>query len=112
MTDYSLSFSDLMLVDGFTEAVQTENKKVFEAILFANGMDLTMGYDVETTTHRNLRNQVWTGPRVTAQERIDAEWLATGAASTAAQIEAIKDPHLRHELRKMGRERSYDTAFD
>lgn len=112
MTEFALSFSDLALIDGFTEAVQSENKKVFEAILYANGMDISMGYEIETITHRNLRNQVWTGPRVTARERIDEAWLASGAASRAAIIEAIPDPHLRHELRKMGRERTHDAAFD
>jgi hypothetical protein len=111
MADYSLSFHDLSLVSGFTEALKCGNTKVFEEILKNNGMDISDGYEIVDCQHRTLTGRVWNGPRVEAKERIDAAWLATGCASRLAQIEAIDDPHLRHTLRKMMREGTSDTAF-
>jgi hypothetical protein len=111
--DYALSFHDLSQVDGFPEALSSENKKVFDAILYANGMETYLGYEIVTKTHRTLVDKiVWSGPRVEGFERIDAAWIATGAASRGAEIKSIKDLSLRKELRNMSRERTYDLAFD
>ncbi|AMR57531.1 hypothetical protein vB_PsyM_KIL4_0128 [Pseudomonas phage vB_PsyM_KIL4] len=101
MTDYALSFHDLALVDGFNEALTAGNIKIFEGILSTNGMDISMGYEIEDCTHRTLTGKSWHGPRVAGQERLDKAWLATGCASLEAQIEATKDKTLRHTLRAM-----------
>lgn len=112
MTEYALSFHDLMLVDGFKEALDSGNKKILDAILYTNGMDVSLGYEFVSCTHRTINKVEYTGVRVEGFERIDPHWLSTGCASKEAHIAAIKDPHLRHELRKMGRERAFDAAFD
>lgn len=118
MADYNLSFHDLMLIDGFKDAVDSDNKKVFEAILFANGMDMNNAYEIVACTHRVLprrgesEGKLYTGFRVEGFERIDAEWLATGAASLEAQIAGCKDADLRKELRKMAYQGATDRLIE
>lgn len=111
-TVYALSFHDLLMVDGFKEALETDNKKILEKILFANGMDVALGYEFIHCRHRTLNKIEYEGIRVEGFERIDKAWIATGAASKEAQLEAIPDIHLRAEMRKMSRERTQDRAFD
>ena len=111
MAEYALSFHDLNLVDGFKEAVETQNKKVFEAILFTNGMDVSLGYEIVACKHRTLNKIEYNGFRVEGLERIDEAWLATGCASMDARIEACRDPHLRHELRKLKYEGTVDRLI-
>lgn len=101
MADYALSFHDLMLVDGFNEAYETQNKKVFEAILQTNGFDVKLGYELVACNHRTINKIEYYGIRVEGFERTDAAWLATGCASIEAQIESTKDKSLRHTLRIM-----------
>lgn len=101
MADYALSFHDLNMVDGFVEACEIENKKVFEAILFTNGMDVSLGYELVACNHRTINKIEYYGIRVEGFERTDAAWLATGCASLEAQIEATNDKSLRHTLRIM-----------
>lgn len=101
MAEYALSFHDLNLVDGFKDAYASQNTKLFEAILYTNGMDVSLGYEFVHCTHRTINRIEYTGIRVQGFERIDKAWLATGAASIEAQIESVKDIHLRHDLRKM-----------
>ena len=112
MADYALSFHDLMLVDGFKDAQESGNKKMLEAILFANGMDVAQGYEFIACNHRTINKIEYFGIRVQGFERLDPAWLATGVASREAIIEATPDITLRHELRKMSRERTQETAFD
>lgn len=101
MADYSLSFHDLNMVEGFKDAVDSQNTKVFEAILFTNGMDLDKGYELHHCTHRTINRIEYTGVRVEGQERTDKAWLDSGCASMDARIEAVGDKHLRKELRVM-----------
>lgn len=101
MAHYNLSFHDLNLVDGFKDAFDSQNTKLFEAILFTNGMDVSLGYEMVHCTHRTINKIEYEGIRVEGFERLDKAWLATGAASMEAQIEAVQDIHLRHDLRKM-----------
>lgn len=111
MCDYSLSFHDLNMVDGFKDAYASQNVKLFEAILHTNGMDMAQGYELVHCTHRTINKIEYTGIRVEGFERIDPAWLATGAASMEAQIEAVRDPDLRHDLRKMRATGIQDKAF-
>lgn len=101
MADYALSFHDLNLIDGFNEAYVTSNKKVFEAILFTNGFEVSLGYEMVACNHRTINNIEYYGIRVEGFERTDTAWIATGCASMEAQIEASKDKSLRHTLRQM-----------
>ena len=101
MADYALSFHDLNLIDGFNEAYTTSNKKVFEAILFTNGFEVSLGYEMVACNHRTINNIEYYGIRVEGFERTDTAWIATGCASMEAQIEASKDKSLRHTLRQM-----------
>ncbi|UAV84602.1 hypothetical protein PHB09_107 [Pseudomonas phage PHB09] len=101
MADYALSFHDLMLVDGFKEAHDKQNKKIFEAILQTNGFDVELGYELVACNHRTINNIEYYGIRVEGFERIDKAWLATGCASMEAQIESTKDNTLRKTLRVM-----------
>jgi hypothetical protein len=100
-TDYNLSFHDLFLVDGFKEAYESQNSKVFEAILQTNGMEVGLGYELEASTHRTINNILYTGVRVQGFERTDEAWIATGCASIDAQIRATRDLELRTHLRRM-----------
>lgn len=100
-TDYNLSFHDLFLVDGFKEAYESQNIKVFEAILKTNGMDVSLGYELVASTHRTINNILYTGVRVQGFERTDQAWIGTGCASIDAQIRATRDLELRTHLRRM-----------
>lgn len=100
-TDYNLSFHDLFLVDGFKEAYESQNVKVFEAILQTNGMEVGLGYELVASTHRTINNILYTGIRVQGFERTDEAWIATGCASIDAQIRATRDLELRTHLRRM-----------
>ncbi|MND47895.1 hypothetical protein D3C80_388010 [compost metagenome] len=100
-THYSLSFHDLFMVDGFKDAYESQNKKVFEAILFTNGLDTSVGYELVACNHRTINKIEYYGIRVEGFERIDKAWLATGCATIDAQIEACDDAHLRKQLRIM-----------
>jgi len=110
--DYALSFYDLLMVDGFKEALDSENKKILDAILFTNGMDISLGYEFIACKHRTINKIEYDGIRVQGFERLDKQWLATGVASKEAVIKAIPDIELRKELRNMSRERTQDRAFD
>ncbi len=101
MADYALSFHDLNLVTGFKEAYESQNTKMFEAILKTNGMDVDKGYALHHCTHRTINKIEYTGIRVEGQERTDKAWIASGCASMEAQIEAVQDKHLRKDLRVM-----------
>lgn len=101
MADYALSFHDLNLVDGFKEAHDSQNLKVFESILQTNGFDVSLGYELVACNHRTINNIEYYGIRVEGFERTDKAWLSTGCASLEAQIEATKDKTLRHTLRTM-----------
>lgn len=100
-TDYNLSFHDLFLVDGFKEAYESQNVKVFEAILKTNGMEVDLGYELVASTHRTINNILYTGIRVQGFERTDSAWIATGCASIDAQIRSVKDAEVRTHLRRM-----------
>lgn len=100
-TDFNLSFHDLLMVDGFRQAIETGATEPFLSILFQNGMNVDEGYEIVNNTHRTLQNKVFSGNLVHGYERTDAAWIATGCASMAARIRAVKDLDLRTELRLM-----------
>jgi hypothetical protein len=94
-----LSFADLELLPEFRLALMRQDQKVFERILFENGLDVDQGYNVKYCLHRPRTNtKVYEGFRVEANERVDNQWLNTGAASLDAYIYSSKDESLRNEL--------------
>ena len=102
--NYSLSLSDLLLVDGFAEAYGADDKEAIEGFLFANGMDVVnLPYSSRYCTHRNLQNKIISCLRYDGAERRDHTWLSSGAASLNAVIESNKDYSMRAELRNISR---------
>lgn len=102
--NYSLSLSDLMLVEGFAEAFGNGDKEAIEDFLFANGMDvINLPYSTRVCTHRNLLNKIVSCLRYDGGERQDQNWLNSGAASLNALIEGNQDYSMRAELRNMSR---------
>ncbi|MNF40758.1 hypothetical protein D3C85_783530 [compost metagenome] len=112
MTDYNLSVSDLILVDGFGEAFASSDEQKIKEVLFQNGLDSSKEFEVIRVTHRNLRNQVVNGELYIGSERLDPEWIKSGFASLAARIEATDDASLRQTLRVMSVQRTQDKVFD
>ena len=112
MTDYNLSVSDLVLVDGFKEAYASADIEAIKRVLHQNGLDTDKDYELVQVVHRNLRNQVVNGQRYEGEERLDDEWIKSGYASLEARIEAVDDPHLRRTLRAMKAQRTQETVFD
>lgn len=102
--NYSLSLSDLMLVEGFAEAYGKEDNEEIEAFLFANGMDVVnFPYSSRYCTHRNLHNKIVTCLRYDGAERCESDWVNSGAASLNAVIESNQDYSMRAELRNISR---------
>lgn len=114
MTDYNLSVSDLLYVDGFIDAAHPpEDKAALEAILWTNGLDVYKPYSItEDKLHRNLHNKVVNCPRFEGSERLDKEWIKSGAASMFATIESCSDATLQADLRAMSKEVIQDRAWE
>lgn len=112
MTDFNLSFSDLMLIDEFKHSVMSSDKEKLDSILFTNGMDTSKPYEIVTCEHRNLQNKVVNCPRIEGNERLDDEWIKSGAASLDAIIESTKDSDVRRDLRMMSHQVQQDRAWE
>ncbi|CCM43660.1 thymidylate synthase [Pseudomonas phage vB_PaeM_C2-10_Ab1] len=112
MAEYNLSLEDLMLVDGFKEAFQSNNEKIVREHLWTNGMDVkNYSYEMVFCQHRTLIGRVVEGLRFSGFERTDKEWLSLGCASLEAHIAACDDSNLRFTLRKMRPEGSTEATF-
>jgi hypothetical protein len=111
MVEYSLSFSDLMMIDRFKVAIKEEDIQAVHRVLFENGLDVSQGATVVSCIHRNLQGKEFTGPRYEGYERLDSVWVKSGAASMEAIIESTCDKSLRKELRTMSRQVQQDTAW-
>lgn len=112
MADYSLSFSDLMMIDEFKVAVKDNDQEKIRRILFENGMEVSKNYEVRVCNHRTLTNKEFNGPRFEGEERLDDVWIKSGAASLEATIESVKDASVRYDLRVMSRQICQDRAWD
>lgn len=113
MTDFNLSVSDLLLVEGFAVAFAKNNIPALHDILYRSGLDVKKEIELVKCQHRNLRNFVVTGERYEGSERLDAEWINnSGAASLEARIESIEDSNMRHTLRVMSVSRQQECVFD
>lgn len=111
MSEYVLSMSDLLHVDGFYAACMDADLDTVQRILHENGMDMNKHYKVERRLHRNLRKKVVECDLFMGYERTDKEWIATGVASMDAIIESTEDKNLRFTLRTMSKTMSSDLAW-
>ncbi len=101
---YCLSESDLMLIDDYKPDLLETNPQLLVKILWKNGMDVkSFKFDYETNTHRNLRNQAYTGRRVLGTERMDKEWAQSGLMSLEAAIASSTDKEHRKDLIAMAK---------
>lgn len=112
MIEYSLSFSDLVLVDGFKKAVMEQDIQTVHRILFENGMDVSKKVNIRSCIHRNLQGKEFNGPRYEGMERLDDFWIKSGCASMEAIIESSDDPHMRVTLRTMSKQVQQDRAWE
>lgn len=95
--NYALSLSDLLLVDGFN----LKDVAVIEKILYENGMDVSQGWNTDSCEHRNLQNKRVNTLRFQGVQRMDREWLATGAVQVEDIIDACRDPDMRSDMMLM-----------
>ena len=109
---FSLSVSDLILVDDFPRIFSLDDKVMLEKFLFANGLDVNQPYDQEVVTHRNLQNQVVNCLRFVGTERSCRDWLNTGAASLEAWVSSSKDGSFRDEMRGLAKEQNRSMERD
>lgn len=98
---FSLSMSDLVLLEEFIDAFAREDKYAINRVLWKNGMDVNYPVEIQYVQHRNLQNKVVTCERYIGTERSDKEWLGLGAASLDAHINSSKDESLRDELKAL-----------
>jgi hypothetical protein len=93
-----LSFKDLEGVIGFQTSKETQNKELFESIIWTYGADTTKPYIIRKVLHRpRTSKEVYDGFRVEFTERLDKEYLLSGMASIEAQL-FTKDKSLAAEL--------------
>lgn len=100
---YSISLSDLILIEDFSKAYGYNDTETMNKILYANGMEVTQGYSIENKQHRNLQGRVVTCPRFEGVERVDREWIQSGAASMEAYV-ASSDPEVQRDMKNMSRQ--------
>lgn len=97
-----ISFHDLLLCREFKEAHEREDVETVERLLYSVGVDLTWGYYPVSRLHRPLSSsKVVFGVVLIYIERLDEEWLASGAASMNAHIKATKDTTIKAEMMYM-----------
>lgn len=112
MVPIQRSFHILMRYEPFKKAVEENNQKEFEKILWEAGVDTYLPYEIISCQHRPNPNNplVFNGPLVTGTERSDKEYLKSGIASWEVIVESC-DAGLRADLKLMGREGSSERAF-
>lgn len=94
----SLSLSDLMLLDGFKEAYESDNKYEIYKHLWRNGIDINQKVELVFCTHRNLQNKVVECDRFEGLGRSDDNWLSSGAASVEDFIYSKDDLSFQREM--------------
>lgn len=133
MVDLARSESDLNLIANFKEdfAASLEDfdtnydvveecgewhgfvlSPVILQYLHDNGIDRDKPVEIVRNKHRNIRKQVVTCYRFEGQERLDKEWIRSGAATLDAVIASSKDGSMRFELRSMSADVSRERGFE
>ena len=99
--DYSLSLSDLILVDGW----QANDIESVERILYENGIDVELGWCTERLLHRNLQNKVVDTIRFCGIQRGDKEWLPY--MNVEDMIANTTDSYMKADLMVMSRRSNF-----
>ena len=104
--DYSLSLSDLMLVEGW----KANDIESVERILYENGIDVGLGWHTERLLHRNLQNKVVDTIRFSGVQRRDENWKRVGM-SLEDQIASTKDSFMRSELMTISQQSNFSGSL-
>ena len=125
MVDFTLSESELNAVDGFKEDFKKSidgypqhyivveefgevrrfiKDTVILAYLRTNGMNTDEPVEIVHNTHRNRHDKVVACYRFEGVERIDPEWIKSGAASWNAVISSEKEKWVGAEYMGIGAE--------
>lgn len=104
--DYSLSLSDLMLVDGW----QADDIASVERVLYENGIDVSLGWHTERLLHRNLQNKVVDTIRFSGVQRRDDKWKRVGM-SLEDQIANTTDSYMKAELMVMSKRSNFSGSL-
>jgi len=133
MVDLARSESDLYLIDNFKEdfaaslkdfntnydVVEECNERhvfvldpVILAYLHTNGIDQNKPVEMVQNHHRNDRKQAVYCYRFEGHERLDEEWIRSGAATLDAIIASSKDGSMRFALRSMSADVSRERGFE
>lgn len=102
MIGYSLSLSDMLLVQGFKEAFGKNDQELIKQYLYDNGLDSSLGLDEVVCEHRNLRGQVVNCLRWEAHERNDSGWMSSEGCSWENKVEH-SSLDMRIQLKTMGK---------
>ena len=104
--DYSLSLSDLMLVEGW----KANDIESVERILYENGIEVGLGWHTEQLLHRNLQNKVVDTIRFSGIQRRDDKWKRVGM-SLEDQIASTKDSFMRSELMTISQQSNFSGSL-
>lgn len=102
MIGYSLSLSDMLLVQGFKEAFGNNDQELIKQYLYDNGLDSSLGLDEVVCEHRNLRGQIVNCLRWEAHERADSDWMQGDGCSWENKVEH-SSLDMRIQLKTMGK---------
>lgn len=102
MIGYSLSLSDMLLVQGFKEAFGNNDQELIKKYLYDNGLDSSLGLDEVVCEHRNLRGQVVNCLRWEAHERNDGSWMSSDGCSWENKVEH-SSLDMRIQIKTMGK---------
>jgi hypothetical protein len=98
-----LSEADLEKLDCWTPDLPYKNPTLFKQILFKHGAEITKTIELVEDTHRmRTSNKTHTGKRWVFIERIDRDWLNSGAASMEAWM-ASADKETQKDMSSMSR---------
>lgn len=94
-----LSFYELMKVDGFSSSIMKDDTTTFRRILWENGCDIDKPFKLVKCVHRpRTSNEPYEGFKIDYSERVDKEWIDSGAASLNAYAYSAKKGDLVSEL--------------
>lgn len=110
----AISLYDIMCYPEAKKAIQEQDKKTLEKILYSLGLDVKEPYELEECLHRPLMkdgNEPWMGPRYVGNERQDKAYLESGNSTWENRIDACRDPELRADLLGMSKTGSSDRTW-
>ena len=90
---------DLALFKEYDGSVATRNQ-----LLYKLGVDTSFPIEVVVCNYRSLTGKAVEGNLFLCSERLDSEWIKSGAASTEAFLAAGNDPTLAKEVATMNKE--------